>query len=47
MCASCGCGKFNDNHGNAANITLQDMERAAEAAGISTKQAADNMQACC
>jgi hypothetical protein len=47
MCASCGCGVPNDNHGDAANITLADLERAAEAAGVSPAQAADNIKACC
>jgi len=47
MCASCGCGKPNDDHGNSANITLEDIERAATAAGIPASQAADNIKACC
>jgi hypothetical protein len=47
MCASCGCGKPNDNHGDTANITLDDLERAARAAGVSTAQVADNLKACC
>ena len=47
MCASCGCGKPNDDHGDAANITVNDIERAASAAGISTEEAAKNMQAAC
>lgn len=47
MCASCGCGKPNDDHGNPANITLTDIERAATAAGITPTQAAQNMQDCC
>lgn len=43
MCASCGCGAPNDNHGDAANITLEDVEAAAKAAGVSPGQAADNI----
>jgi hypothetical protein len=45
MCASCGCGKPNENHGDTANITLTDLERAAEAAGVSPGEAADNIVA--
>ena len=33
MCISCGCGKPNDDHGDARNITMQDVDQAAEAAG--------------
>lgn len=47
MCASCGCGTPNDDHGNPANITLNDIERAATAAGMSTTQVAENISACC
>jgi hypothetical protein len=47
MCASCGCGEPNDKHGNAANITLDEVQQAAQAAGVSPKQAADNIKACC
>lgn len=47
MCASCGCGVPNDDHGDKANITLNDIERAAKAAGVSASQAADNIKACC
>ena len=47
MCASCGCGQPNDDHGNSANITLQDVERAGEAAGVSKEQAAENIRSCC
>jgi hypothetical protein len=43
MCMSCGCGKPNDNHGDSRNITLHDLNDAAEAAGISTAQAVQNI----
>lgn len=46
MCASCGCGKPENDHGNPVNITLDDIERAATAAGISASQAAENIRAC-
>ncbi|MFZ5852675.1 MAG: hypothetical protein ACOYY2_15025 [Actinomycetota bacterium] len=47
MCMSCGCSQPRDDHGNRANITEQDMDAAARAAGISREQAAENICACC
>lgn len=48
MCVSCGCGAPHEDHGNPDNITAQDMQRAAEAASISSAEAADNIHdACC
>lgn len=44
MCMTCGCGEPNERHGNDANITKEDLQRAGEAAGISVQQAADNIQ---
>ena len=38
MCLSCGCG-------DPANITYEDLIEAAQAAGISEEQAADNIKA--
>jgi hypothetical protein len=43
MCASCGCGKPNDQHGDSAHITLPQIEQAAAAADISPEEAAKNM----
>ncbi len=43
MCLSCGCGEPNEKHGNPDHITLDDLKRAAKAAGIETEQAADNI----
>ena len=40
----CGC---QDDQGNADNITEQDLQKAADAAGISKEQAADNIRSCC
>ena len=31
MCLNCGCHKAHDDHGKAANITYEDVKRAAEA----------------
>lgn len=44
MCLSCGCGKPYEDHGNPANITYEDLERAAEAGGVSVDEAAKNIQ---
>ena len=34
MCLNCGCHMAHDDHGNEANITYEDMMRAAEANGM-------------
>lgn len=43
MCASRGCNQPEETHGNKANITGDQIEAAAQAAGISNRQAAENM----
>lgn len=53
MCLSCGCGKPNDNHGDTRNITQQDVnernismheiEAAAQAAGTTPEKVMENM----
>jgi hypothetical protein len=43
MCASCGCGSPNESHGDASNITLGQVQRAASSAGISPEDAANNI----
>lgn len=43
MCTSCGCRRPEDSHGDSRHITLTDLRCAAEAAGISTGQAARNI----
>lgn len=45
MCLDCGCHKPSDSHGDARHITLQDVQKAAEASGISTQEAADRIAA--
>jgi hypothetical protein len=42
---SCGCGEPNEQHGSDDNITLAQMERAAQAADIDVETAADNIHA--
>jgi uncharacterized protein YidB (DUF937 family) len=43
MCVSCGCGQANNDQGNKRNITENDLIKAAQAAGISPQQAAENI----
>ena len=43
MCMTCGCGKPNDQHGDDANITYDQLQSAAEAANIDPETAADNL----
>jgi len=43
MCLSCGCGEPWNDHGNPKNITEQDLEDAAKAAGITREQALQNI----
>ena len=54
MCISCGCGEGADDHGSADNITAetdlealteQDLQRAAEAQGISVEEVKRNLEA--
>ena len=43
MCMTCGCGKPNDQHGDEANITYDQLQAAAEAANIDPESAAHNL----
>jgi hypothetical protein len=43
MCMSCGCGRPDDQMGDDRNITANDLRAAADAAGITMEQAADNI----
>ena len=43
MCMTCGCGDPNDDMGDRANITYDQLQAAAEAANIDPEQAADNL----
>lgn len=44
MCASCGCGEIDENHGDERNITMRDLERAAEATGIGVDEVVENLR---
>jgi hypothetical protein len=43
MCLSCGCGQPNNKHGNQNNITMDDLQKAAQAANESIQDAAKNI----
>jgi hypothetical protein len=43
MCLSCGCGEPNESHGDPRNITMQQLEEAAQAGDIAPEQAAQNI----
>ena len=43
MCVSCGCGQPNDDHGDSRNITLDDLNKAAEAAGTTRARVLQNI----
>ena len=43
MCVSCGCGKLNDNHGDNRNITMDQIQQAASAAGQNPRDVASNI----
>jgi len=45
MCASCGCGMVNEDHGDERMITLTDLQEAAEASGIGVQEVVQNLQA--
>lgn len=44
MCLTCGCGEPNADHGDSRHITLNDLQAAADAAEISSDEAANNLQ---
>ena len=43
MCLNCGCGKPNEDHGNPANITADDLRRAGEANDQSLRESAQHI----
>jgi hypothetical protein len=43
MCATCGCGKPNDQHGDSRHITMDQVQQAAKAANISPNDVAKNI----
>ncbi len=43
MCISCGCRKPDDDHGDARNITMRDIDQAAQAAGTTRAKVLQNL----
>jgi hypothetical protein len=44
MCLTCGCGDLFNDHGNPRNITMQQLQDAANAASITVPEALRNIQ---
>lgn len=45
MCLNCGCGKFNDNHGNALNLTRSRLSLIASSNDSTMREQAKNILA--
>jgi len=45
MCMTCGCGEPHEDHGDPANITYEDLKKAADAAQVSVQEAVENIRA--
>jgi hypothetical protein len=43
MCMNCGCGQPNEDHGKAANITAEELQRAGDANGQSLRESAQHI----
>lgn len=43
MCMNCGCGQPHEDHGQPANITAADLERAAAGNGQSLRESAQHI----
>ena len=43
MCISCGCGNLNDDQGDPRNITMDDLNQAAQAAGTTRDRVLQNI----
>lgn len=43
MCMNCGCGQPNEDHGNAANITAEDLRAASEANDQGLRESAQHI----
>lgn len=43
MCISCGCGDAYNTHGDQRNITMQDLDQAAQAAGATRERVIQNI----
>lgn len=45
MCMNCGCGQPEETHGNPANLTLEDVQRAGDANGQDLRTTAEHILA--
>jgi hypothetical protein len=43
MCMNCGCGLPHEDHGNPANITAEDLQRAGEANHQTLRESAQHI----
>lgn len=43
MCLSCGCGDVSNSHGDSRNITIQQIDEAAQAAGTTRERVMQNV----
>jgi len=43
MCLNCGCGEYWDKRGNAANITMDDVDNATKGEGMKVEDATREM----
>ena len=43
MCISCGCGDPNNDHGDQRNITMEDLNQAAQAVGTTRDRVLQNI----
>lgn len=43
MCLSCGCGKPNEDYGDSRNITLEDLDKAAQVDNLTREQTVQNI----
>ena len=47
MCISCGCGRFEENHGDERHITVATLNRAAAAGEMTVEDVMKNVAAGC
>jgi hypothetical protein len=43
MCLNCGCGEYENAHGKDHNITMKDIEKAADGEKMSVQETANEM----
>ena len=43
MCLNCGCGDYRDKRGNETNLTMEDVEKAADGEGMSVDDTVKEM----